>query len=295
MPAIHVGVVYEDGQRTEKLLKELHKSLKNTELTDLIQLTPLDLDSRSNCIIALPVNTPPTDASEMVNVILSRFSGSAFYRDNSELQDMSLLLMGNQDAEQVGLINGLSVVQLENSKPLQLAKLTSASFTSSLTSMCRDSVRLPDTVLVRSLTSTGLTKAVDEIQRGRCLYTAKPTSSPVQQIVLKPAYGGGSRGVHLVDWVRLQQTDQLGECVRACTGVGAVEGRAWLVQRCVGTPQKQVRLEVVNSKVIYAVAITKLDNVSNTDDDLPWHEAQNLCLCEVSDDVSLSLHSTPAP
>jgi len=292
---VHVGVVYEDGQRTEKLLKELHKRLVDTQLTNLIELTPLDLDSRSNCIVALPVSTPPTNTSDMVNVILSRFSGSSFYRDNSELQDMSLLLMGNQNAEQVGLINGLSVIQLENSKPLQLAKLTSATFTSSLTSMCQNNVRLPDTVLVRSLTSTGLEKAVGEIARGRCLYSAKTVSMPVRQIVLKPAYGGGSRGVHLVDWTRLQQTGQLGECVKACTGAGAVEGRAWLVQRCVGEANKQVRVEVVNSKVLYAVAITKADKADQDNDgELPWHEAQNLCLCEVSDDVSLSIHPTAA-
>ena len=292
---IRVGVVYEDGQRTEKLLKELHKRLKDTHMTNIIQLSPLDLDSRSNCIVALPVSTPPANTSDMVNVILSRFSGSSFYRDNSELQDMSLLLMGNQNAEQVGLINGLSVIQLENSKPLQLAKLTSTAFTTSLTTMCQNKIRLPDTVLVRSLTSTGLEKAVSEIARGRCQYSAKTVSVPVQQIVLKPAYGGGSRGVHLVDWIRLQQTGQIGECVKACTGAGAVEGRAWLVQRCVGEADKQVRVEVVDSKVIYAVAITKVTKeVEDSNNELPWHEAQNLCLCEVSDDVSLTIHPTAA-
>ena len=293
-PLINVGIVYEDGHRTEKLLKMLEEEIVRRGLIDLIRLQGLDLDRCNNCIVALPVATPDTrNKEDAINVLLSRFSGSAFYRDNSELQDISMLLLGHQSSAHVSIINDLPVIQLENSKPLQLAKLTSRELSSELSDECRMCIRIPDTVLVRSLTPKALTKAIHEIACGTCLYGTGGAAPAVDNIVLKPAYGGGSRGVFLAEWGQIEKTgaNKINDFVVACKATDTISGRPWLVQRCVGKSAEQIRVEVVDSRAIYAVLIKKSDN-ENTSSSL-WREAQNLCLCEVSDDVQLSIHQSP--
>jgi hypothetical protein len=286
-----VQVVYEDGSRTEKLVQRLRDRINAAGLTNLIEIRTLDLDTSDNCVLSVPTgNCDSTHASSSTadtpipsQVLLSRFSGSASYRDNAELQDLSQLILGSM-LQSVVVLNGLSVMQLEDSKPLQLARLASSRFRSTLSDKTQNVVKLPSTALVRQLTVAALDKAAARVI----------DESDATMIVLKPAYGGGSRGVHLVDWVRLsQQATAKQQCVDECNQSISNRSRGWLVQRLVGaSADLQVRVEIIDSKLLYAVVIQKLKADPKSRSRL-WRAAENLCLCEVDDtEVALTLHPT---
>lgn len=290
MALIKVCVVYEDGNRTKKLLKYIRQVIEELNWESLIRIDECDLDEYDNCIVAIPCFE--MKCADSPDVILSRFSGSAFYRGNAGLQDiMMLLCKAHTDCTTV--LNGTPIIQLEDSKPLQMATLTNGSFLSKLTEQTRGVVRLPSTVLMKQLTPRSMQCAWAAIKEGKCMPQNDGALDKQTGVVIKPAFGGGSKDVIVVHVDANQQLpsgDHLKQLVKEKTTDTC--SRPWLMQQFVGDVEVQIRVEAIDAKVCYAVVIRK------TTQDAPeagqlWKDADNLCMCEVSDEVSLTLCSTP--
>lgn len=280
-------IVFEDGHRSTKLMAEIERTLAASGFAGTLQVQGLDMDSHDNCVISLKTDPEARDGAGAPHVILSRFSGSAHYRNNAELQDLSLLLCGMEDGGRTSVLNGIRVIQLEDSKPLQIAQLSSRGLGERLSPECARRVLLPETVFLRMLTPTALAKAADALEKQR-------RGAARQRLVLKPAYGGGSRGIQICHWDRLlalpnaERQAALQRLVRECkAGSSSSVHRPWLLQRFVGRDAVQVRVEVVDGRVLYAVVIRRRSAPAAASG--LWYEPQNLCLCEVSDDVELAL------
>lgn len=288
--ALKVCIVYEDTNRTKKLMKHIHEVVDDVSFDSLIQIDECNLDESDNCIVAMP--SSEIQYADPPQTILSRFSGSAFYRGNAGLQDISLLLCKAHTCHTT-VLNGANIIQLEDSKPLQIATLTSSCFLNKLTKDCKDTVRLPCTVLMKQLTVQCMRRAFAAIKSGKCMTDG---SSHMTGVVIKPAFGGGSKGVTIIYAICADSNQELpaklDTLVKLKTNGNDSSSRPWLMQRLVGNVDLQIRVEVIGWKVCYAVVIRKTTKEDTQHG--PWKEAENLCMCEVNDDVQLTLCPTPA-
>lgn len=288
---VRICIVYEDGGRSRNLINHIRDVIKDLQWESLVEIQECDLDAYDNCIIAL--SSSGSQYTHSPGVILSRFSGSAFYRGNDSLQDLSLLLC-KAHTEQTSVINGLKIVQLENSKPLQMATLTSSGFLDKLSPECRNRIRLPCTVLMKQLSVQSMKRAFVAIKEGKCMpHSSEDFADVSSGVVIKPAFGGGSNGVVIVNVDQqsrnLPNDKILSNLVKKkATGSGS-SSRPWLMQRLVGTIDTQLRAEVIGGRVAYVVVIQKNGVKKEEEKRLYWKDADNLCMCEVGDDVRLTL------
>lgn len=290
--AFKICIVYEDISRTQKLMKYINQVIEDLNWEKLIQIDECNLDEYDNCIIA--ISSTEAHCTDAPDVVMSRFSGSIAYRGNEALHDVILLLCKSQTGR-TSVINGTNCIQIENSKPLQMATLTSARFLNKLSASCKDVVRLPCTVLIRHLTPQSITRAFSSIKEGKCTPQHYGTSQ-LEGVVLKPAFGGGSMNVILINvdsQQNLKCSDKLDMLVKERT-TSETSSRPWLMQRLVGNVDLQVRVEVIDSKVCYAVVIRKTKEEDIVEPNELWRDADNLCMCEISDDIQLTICSTPA-
>ena len=146
--AFKLCIVYEDISRTQKLMKYINQVIEDLNWEKLIQIDECNLDEYDNCIIA--ISSTEAHCTDAPDVVMSRFSGSIAYRGNEALHDVILLLCKSQTGR-TSVIKGTNCIQIENSKPLQMATLTSARFLNKLSASYKDVIRLPCTVLIRHL------------------------------------------------------------------------------------------------------------------------------------------------
>ena len=85
---LRVCVIYEDNHRSKKLLKHVGELVESLGWQSIVEIGECDLNDYNNCIVALPSSAGRY--ADSPHAILSRFSGSAFYRGNAALQDISL-------------------------------------------------------------------------------------------------------------------------------------------------------------------------------------------------------------
>lgn len=290
---LKVCIVYEDSSRTKKIMKHVLQAVEDLKWESLIQIDECNLDEYDNCIVAMP--SSEIQYADSPHTILSRFSGSAFYRGNAGLQDISLLLC-KAHTDRTTVLNGTHIIQLEDSKPLQMATLTTSRFLDKLSASCKDVVRLPCTILMKQLTLQSMQRAFLAIKGGKCMPQNDHPSHIKDGVVIKPAFGGGSKGVTII-YVdanqKLPSGAKLDPLVKEKTCGIDTSFRPWLMQRLVGDVDLQLRVEVIGWKVCYAVVIRKTTEEVPRTNQL-WKDADNLCMCEVNDDVQLTLCSTPA-
>lgn len=288
---IQACLVYEDTARSSQLLERICHVLQNLEWADILEVKPCDLGCRDNCVVALPCTDMHSE--DAPHVLLSRFSGSSWFRDNGNLQDISLMLCsGSTGRTQV--LNGVNVIQLEDSKPLQIGILGSIEFRNRLQADTKLRVHLPSTVLARRLSPEALRRSLAVLKRGLCDGQQNGDRS---KLVIKPAFGGGSRGVHIFSLQdgSFPDNDLLHRFATECLADNSGH-RPWLVQDYVGDSNLQIRIEIVDSRVCYAAVIRSTPSHHSEVDPkprLPWKAAENLCMCEVGDAVQLTLCSTP--
>lgn len=261
--SIRVAIVSEDGTRTDKLLDAILTYVVANRLAGIICIENLNLDACDNMIAVLPTRDGvKATVANSPDVVLSRWSGSATFRENAELQDVAMVLC-RCCGEGTAVINGLSAIQLETCKPLQ--------FLVACTPGGHPRVDLPRTVYVRRLDEESLKHVADIL-------------APTPQVVLKPQSGGGSRGVFIIDRGMLKTGSAT--IVERCGD----KSHSWIVQDCKGRDEDaQVRVEIIGGQLCYVVLIERVAGEASPKSHDPMREADNLCLCEIGPGVKLTL------
>lgn len=284
---INVLMVFEDTSRSLKLMTHFQEIIDDLGWSKVINISPLNLDEKDNVVVNIPTERGVIGGPE---VLLSRFSGSALYRGNANLCDLQLVMCGVHETNTF-VINGCKSIQLENCKPLQITEMTSLAFLRKLSDDCRSTVTQPRTTIMRNLTCTSLRKAFSSINSTEDQRESSTSGvvTDVDRVVVKPAFGGGSRGVQFIHLKGGKLPDE--HFLRKFSLSTSVTERGFMMQSYVGDIDSQIRVEIVNHRLVYFVVIRDTRKKSNTTKD-PWSDADNLCLCEVSPDIDLRIFST---
>ena len=272
----HLIILYEDAERTLKLLHQLSSAPFFSRL--ILSTTDAGVDCG---IIAAPNYTNMTSGSKGRKLALfSRCSGSYMSRQHKNSPAiLQSILFAAEHTTGCAVFNGSSAFNIEMNKMLANLFIESPVYQSTCMRVAGGvHLRVPTSVAVTQLSDKLVTRALDK-------------HGIADVCFIKALVGGGSTTVRRLDASDLGRKTigkQLYNIRRDLKEVSNADIDMVIIQESAPSALRgvQYRFEIINKKVYYVVRIEQA--VDEQDD--TGHEVKNLCLCDIGEgDEGVSL------
>ena len=301
-PICSVTILYEDAERTMKLVEQMSSSplMKNVRLGTIDAgvecgiITCLDKHSTSDGKTDKSKHYQDKKQSSSLNkdIVFSRCSGSYASRGHHQSPYViESIISSAENCEQYRVFNGTKAFRLEMNKILAFFYIKSDTFKEKCLKHPKSTstlaLRVPLTVAVTKLTPKVVHRALmkNNFNPGDCF--------------IKGVVGGGSTTVRRLDASSFDKTflsPQL-RSIRSELDPEDKDADIFIIQAATPSAnytnkgqnsQVQYRFELINKKVYYVVRIVQNNPITNESSDA--HKVQNLCMCDLDiDDENVNL------